>query len=102
MRRTGKPKTEVPHTRNDNMTTMDKQAKCAAQIQVPSYLSGLYGQGYTLKEASEVLGCTHGHLARVLKGERVPSAGLLGRLKSLPKKQLVLRRRVSAYEGGVA
>lgn len=93
MRRTAGRKIEVPHTRNDNITTMNNQAKCAAQIQVPAYLSGLYAKGYTLKEASEVLGCTHGHLARVLKGERKPSADLLGRLNNLPRKQLVLRRR---------
>jgi len=75
---------------------MDKQAKCSVQVQIPEYLQPLYRKGYTLKEASDVLGCSHCHLRAVLLGQRKASADLLSRFKMLPKKQLVLRRRVSA------
>lgn len=71
---------------------MENNNKCSVQIQVAPHLVPLYELGYTLSEASEIVGCSRIHLDRVLSGERTPSKKLSERLKNLPAKTLVLRR----------
>ncbi len=42
-------------------------------------------RGYTLRQAAEDVGVSATHLGLVCRGERVPSKGLLARLRRLPK-----------------
>lgn len=51
----------------------------------------LYGNGWTIEEASKFLGCHKGHLSRVLSGKR-KSNRLLSRVYQLPYKELQLRK----------
>jgi hypothetical protein len=44
----------------------------------------LAAAGYSIRKAARALGCSFGHLARHLKGER-PSVRMQGRLKNLLK-----------------
>lgn len=58
-------------------------------------LAWLYGQGWTLREASEKLQVNPSHLCRVLKGDR-PSRRLLARVQALPKQELQFRRKLTS------
>lgn len=50
----------------------------------PDYLRPLKAKGHTLRSAAGVLGVHHGHLHRVLRGER-ESRSLSDRVASLPR-----------------
>lgn len=52
----------------------------------------LADKGYSITRAAQNVGCSPAHLARVLQGDREPSAALLERLRALPKLMPVLCR----------
>ena len=52
----------------------------------------LADKGYSITRAAQNVGCSPAHLARVLQGERVPSAALQEKLLALPKLMPVMCR----------
>lgn len=59
--------------------------------QEPIIKQWLYGNGWTIQEASKALGCHKGHLSLVLSGKR-KSERLIKRVYQLPFKELELRK----------
>lgn len=50
----------------------------------------LADKGYSITRAAQNVGCSPAHLAKVLQGDRVPSALLLERLRALPELRPVM------------